>query len=108
MGRPKEMMIGFQIEVTGYSGSDGRLDVYTGEDIAPGFFAWAIPSGETTRIGTWTRPDRINDGDCEDLLNTLLSKEIWKENYRWFITSEGRSEERRVGKECRSRWSPYH
>src|SRR2546430_7095474 len=23
-------------------------------------------------------------------------------------TKEGRSEERRVGKECRSRWSPYH
>src|SRR2546430_6937875 len=23
-------------------------------------------------------------------------------------TSEHRSEERRVGKECRSRWSPYH
>ena len=22
--------------------------------------------------------------------------------------SEARSEERRVGKECRSRWSPYH
>ena len=22
--------------------------------------------------------------------------------------SENRSEERRVGKECRSRWSPYH
>ena len=29
-----------------------------------------------------------------------------------FITCDGnqaaRSEERRVGKECRSRWSPYH
>src|SRR3712207_7253605 len=25
---------------------------------------------------------------------------------RW--ASRGRSEERRVGKECRSRWSPYH
>ena len=24
------------------------------------------------------------------------------------ITSQSRSEERRVGKECRSRWSPYH
>ena len=24
------------------------------------------------------------------------------------IEEEGRSEERRVGKECRSRWSPYH
>ena len=22
--------------------------------------------------------------------------------------ADGRSEERRVGKECRSRWSPYH
>src|SRR2546430_9766900 len=24
------------------------------------------------------------------------------------LLHEGRSEERRVGKECRSRWSPYH
>ena len=24
------------------------------------------------------------------------------------MTNLGRSEERRVGKECRSRWSPYH
>ena len=26
----------------------------------------------------------------------------------WFIICPNRSEERRVGKECRSRWSPYH
>ena len=25
-----------------------------------------------------------------------------------FAAEEVRSEERRVGKECRSRWSPYH
>ena len=25
-----------------------------------------------------------------------------------FIFEQPRSEERRVGKECRSRWSPYH
>ena len=24
------------------------------------------------------------------------------------LKKSGRSEERRVGKECRSRWSPYH
>ena len=24
------------------------------------------------------------------------------------VENDGRSEERRVGKECRSRWSPYH
>src|SRR3989442_7253931 len=27
---------------------------------------------------------------------------------RAFLDARGRSEERRVGKECRSRWSPYH
>src|SRR3989475_13338120 len=26
----------------------------------------------------------------------------------WGIQVAGRSEERRVGKECRSRWAPYH
>ena len=25
-----------------------------------------------------------------------------------FVDKDSRSEERRVGKECRSRWSPYH
>src|SRR2546429_8112846 len=28
--------------------------------------------------------------------------------YAGAVISESRSEERRVGKECRSRWSPYH
>src|SRR3712207_3580402 len=28
--------------------------------------------------------------------------------YVGLVTDTGRSEERRVGKECRSRWSPYH
>src|SRR6266478_1036910 len=28
------------------------------------------------------------------------------DDHRWWRA--GRSEERRVGKECRSRWSPYH
>ena len=29
LGRPKELMIGFQVEVTGYKGESGRLDMYT-------------------------------------------------------------------------------
>src|SRR5256885_16626645 len=28
--------------------------------------------------------------------------------FNGFSSGRGRSEERRVGKECRSRWSPYH
>ena len=32
----------------------------------------------------------------------------WKRAYERMEGNEHRSEERRVGKECRSRWSPYH
>ena len=38
--------------------------------------------------------------EAEDLVQTALLK-------AWQSWGE-RSEERRVGKECRSRWSPYH
>ena len=33
---------------------------------------------------------------------------ILKKIYESIINPHRRSEERRVGKECRSRWSPYH
>ena len=81
MGRPKEMMIGFQVEVTGYPGIEGVLDMYTGEEIAPGFFAWVIPSGETARIGTWTRPDLLEGRSVEELIQKLMSMEKWKERF---------------------------
>src|SRR2546427_1031248 len=32
----------------------------------------------------------------------------WDVRYTWRRLAHLRSEERRVGKECRSRWSPYH
>ena len=81
MGRPKELMIGFQIEVTGYPGEEGRLDLFTGDDIAPGFFSWAIPSGETTRIGNWTLPDKLNEYSCEDLLERFMQSPMWKNRF---------------------------
>ena len=36
-------------------------------------------------------------------LDSKITRHISEEEYQ-----NGRSEERRVGKECRSRWSPYH
>ena len=36
------------------------------------------------------------------------AKETMQEKINWMLVTEARSEERRVGKECRSRWSPYH
>ena len=41
------------------------------------------------------------------LHNTSLGK-IIRESVRRTVYNLARSEERRVGKECRSRWSPYH
>ena len=81
MGRPKEMMIGYQVEVTGYNGSEGQLDMFTGNDIAPGFFAWAIPSGETTRIGMWSRADLLSGKSCEMLVDNLMNSSIWKSRF---------------------------
>ena len=37
-----------------------------------------------------------------------VARRIRKTNMRFPILMLSRSEERRVGKECRSRWSPYH
>ena len=39
---------------------------------------------------------------------TLLAGAPGAEPARVLVLGAGRSEERRVGKECRSRWSPYH
>src|SRR3989442_7340681 len=50
----------------------------------------------TIRDSTYLRVPR----DVAELLRVMASK-ICSVNFR-------RSEERRVGKECRSRWSPYH
>ena len=33
---------------------------------------------------------------------------VYNPSYEQLFEEETRSEERRVGKECRSRWSPYH
>jgi len=81
MGRPKENMIGFQIEVSGYMNDSGRLDMFTGKSVAPGFFAWAIPSGETTRIGTWSKGNLLDEVSSEQCLNKLMESPLWIEKF---------------------------
>ena len=39
----------------------------------------------------------------------IIKAALTPEEYRGYLKGNAlRSEERRVGKECRSRWSPYH
>src|SRR2546429_2954730 len=62
--------------------------------------------------------DRVNRDEQVLALDLTFFGDAWKENepfsYAQILDGEGdrslglRSEERRVGKECRSRWSPYH
>src|SRR5256886_8246920 len=44
------------------------------------------------------------DQGAQDYTATASADTVWVDD----ATPGGRSEERRVGKECRSRWSPYH
>ena len=45
--------------------------------------------------------------DAKTLYGILLDRMSLSVKNGW-LDEQNRSEERRVGKECRSRWSPYH
>ena len=82
MGRPKEMMIGFQAEVLGYKGTDRWLEMFSGSAVAPGFFAWVIPSGfGSHRIGIWSTSERLNGRSVEQCYDDLLQNPLWKEKF---------------------------
>ena len=53
-----------------------------------------------------------SDPDMNAKLRTAIAnakaQNMPKDNIEAAIKRASRSEERRVGKECRSRWSPYH
>ena len=64
------------------------------------------------KLGMTCLDDRFSlDGEkitsqCIKLLLSMVFDPLLDDN--GFFPAERRSEERRVGKECRSRWSPYH
>ena len=71
---------------------------------------------------TWGDDGPVNHSDhravglatldaCRDTANSWLFPDAgpaWHGIKAIYVAATGRSEERRVGKECRSRWSPYH
>ena len=62
----------------------------------------------TAEIGSVTKDLKVGEGEksyqATSEGSVLSAVKPLEEKYRVF----SRSEERRVGKECRSRWSPYH
>ncbi len=50
--RPKHILPGFEVEMTGVAGDPGLVKLFVGNEVAPGFFGWIIPSGEDSgRVG---------------------------------------------------------
>ena len=82
MGKPKELMIGFQAEVVGYEGRDRWLEMFSGSEIAPGFFAWVIPSGNGShRIGLWSTAKRLEGRSIEQCYDNLIMHPLWKDRF---------------------------
>src|SRR5436190_17193914 len=77
-----------------------------GRELPKGPVAWKVASvhrDAEQRLEDWVRKNRPRD-EFQILTFRDLPLEVRVE----FPARVGRSEERRVGKECRSRWSPYH
>src|SRR2546430_13148499 len=60
-------------------------------------------------LSSYRLPDTITFAGSTVPLDVWQVRERIEFEFYHFLEDEGdRSEERRVGKECRSRWSPYH
>src|SRR5256886_8965227 len=74
-----------------------------------------VVASEAHRRATLDFGDLMNAGASgwgayqrSKLANVLFARELARRLAGTGVTVNARSEERRVGKECRSRWSPYH
>ncbi len=68
ISRCKKFLSGIQFEAP-YSAKDPQfVEIFTGNDVAPGFFAWAVPFGEMSRIGLAKNPGDISPRQCLEKL----------------------------------------
>ena len=66
-------------------------------------------SGNAILVGEGNRSFLVDSGvSAKKLLCNLSVLNIDHSQIEGIVITHERSEERRVGKECRSRWSPYH
>src|SRR5438132_12546193 len=116
-----------KIAVIGY-GSQGHAHALnlkdSGQEVVVGLYkgsrSWAKAEKDGLRVATVPEaaagadiimillPDQSQRGVYEEQIKGGLSKGKMLMFAHGFNIHFNRSEERRVGKECRSRWSPYH
>lgn len=69
--RPGLMLTGFEAEVCGLDVPRERVEIFSGSKVAPGFFAWAVPTGTTVRVGL-----AVSEGNPRAYLERLLRDEF--------------------------------
>jgi digeranylgeranylglycerophospholipid reductase len=67
--RPKKIIPGFEVEMVGVRGDPGLVTLFIGNEIAPGFFGWIIPSGDTARVGLC-----VGEGNAYAYLERMLRR----------------------------------
>ncbi|HVO78187.1 MAG TPA: NAD(P)/FAD-dependent oxidoreductase, partial [Methanomassiliicoccales archaeon] len=72
----RSLVRGLQMDLESRTDDQSRVQVYVGEKIAPGFFAWQIPCGDFTRVGVCVSP---NHGAPSAYLKRLMSRLDLKE-----------------------------
>ena|SRR2546430_7958131 len=78
---------------------------------APAYAEWVAVGTTDDGMTTYADPDTISrKGDLVKMWALYDFKTIHTVEGKSYLSYkvQRRSEERRVGKECRSRWSPYH
>ena len=48
---PKEWVRGLQVDLDVHGDRPDMVDIFAGNEVAPGFFAWSLPCGDFTRVG---------------------------------------------------------
>lgn len=67
----REYISGIQVDVKHAMDDQEMIDIFIGSEVAPKFFAWVIPFGDTTRVGLCSSHDTLLPSD---FLKVLLKR----------------------------------
>jgi geranylgeranyl reductase family protein len=74
IGQARDLVRGLEVDLRLRSEDRRKVRVFLGNDVAPGFFAWAIPCGDLTRVGLCVSREK---GKPQDFLTRLLDAQGW-------------------------------
>ena len=102
----------FTVKLNGFEGGPGLLPVFDGGLLDPTYgsntYDQNHAAAQAKSIGFWASAIPQKTSTKVRYVDQATGKDIVQPMKISGFGYQGRSEERRVGKECRSRWSPYH